>query len=94
MNAQKFTEDYGCTLQTDPKTKKKYIELPISDLDELAYMHESLLEGISLLTKLEKRYCEQEERQSTTYWLCKILLASYPHQEIYGLSGWLETDKP
>ncbi len=92
MNPQKFTEDYGSTLRTDPKTKKTYIEIPISDLDELAYMYESLLEGILLLTKVEKRYYKQEQLKSTTYWLSRILLASYPHQEIYGLSGWLETE--
>ncbi len=91
MKSQEFTEEYGCTLQTNLETKQSHIELPISDLNELAYMQESLLEGILLLTELEKRHYRHEQMQSIVYWLSKILLVSYPHQEINGLSEWLET---
>lgn len=71
MNPQEFTERYGCTLQTNFETKQNHIELPISDLNELAYMQESLLEGILLLTQLEKRHYKHEQMQSTVYWFVK-----------------------
>ena len=91
MNQQEFKTRYLHTLQTDPKTKQNYIKLPIADLSELTYMQESLLENILLLTQLEKRQYKSEQMQSTIYWLCKILLVSYPHDELDGLSEWLKT---
>ncbi|MBJ6369859.1 hypothetical protein [Snuella sedimenti] len=91
MNPQEFKTRYCYTLQTDPETKQNYIKLPIADLSELIYMQESLLENILLLTQLEKRHYKTEQMQSTIYWLCKILLVSYPHSELDGLSEWLKT---
>ena len=90
MNPQEFKSKYLRTLQTDPETKQHYIKLPISDLNELIYMQESLLENILLLTQLEKRHYKNEQIQSTIYWLCKLLLISYPHTELDGLSEWLK----
>ena len=92
MNAQEFKSKHCQTLQTEPETKHHYIKLPISDLNELAYMQESLLDGISLLTQLEPRHYNNEQLQSTIYWLSKILLASYPHTELDGLTAWLKPD--
>lgn len=86
MNTQEFKTAYCHTLQTDPDTKQSYIKLPISNLSELAYMHESLLEGILLLTQLEERQYKHEQMQSTVYWLCKLVLNSYPNEELEGVS--------
>ena len=91
MKSQEFKSRYGYTLQTDPETNQNYIQLPIADFNELAYMQESLLESILLLTQLEKRHYKNEQMQSSIYWLCKILLASYPNSELNGLSEWLKT---
>ena len=66
MNPQEFKSRYGHTLQTDPETKQHYIKLPISNLNELAYMHESLLENILLLTQLEM-FLENYNRELTEY---------------------------
>ena len=86
MNPQEFKTACYHTLQTDPETKRSYIKLPISNLSELAYMQESLLEGISLLTQLEERHYKSEQMQSTMYWLCRLVLNSYPNEELEGLS--------
>ncbi|OEJ99384.1 hypothetical protein A8C32_09495 [Flavivirga aquatica] len=90
MTSHEFKTRYLHTLQTDPKTKQNYIKLPITDLSELIYMQESLLENIVLLTQLEKRHYKSEQLQSAIYWLCKILLISYPNTELDGLSEWLK----
>jgi hypothetical protein len=92
MNPQEFKSRYGHTLQTDPKTTRNYIKIPIDDFNELTYMQESLLEGILLLTQLEERHYKNEQLQSVIYWLCKLVLLSYPHDELEGLSKWLETE--
>ncbi len=92
MNAQEFKSRHYQTLQTEPETKHNYIKLPISDLNELAYMQESLLESITLLTQLEKQHYKSKQMQSAIYWLSKILLASYPHGELDGLTAWLKHD--
>jgi len=91
MTSQEFKTKYGCTMQSDSKTKSNYIKLPISNLNELAYMQESLLEAILLLTQLETRHYKREQMQSAMYWLCRLVLNSYPHDEINGLSEWLKT---
>ncbi|WP_211344331.1 hypothetical protein [Flavivirga rizhaonensis] len=56
-------------------------------------MQESLLECILLLSQLEKRQYKNEQMQSIMYWLSKLLLVSYPHTELDGLSEWLKLDK-
>lgn len=92
MNPQEFKSRYSCILQTDPETNQNYIKLPITDFNQLAYMQESLLEGILLLTQLEESHYEKEQLKSLMYWLCKLVLLSYPHDELEGLSKWLNTD--
>ena len=91
MNAQEFKTKYYHTLQIDPATKKRYIKLPIDNLRELTYMQESLVDSVLLLTRLEKGHYKSEQMQSAIYWLCKILLVSYPHEELDGLAEWFKT---
>ncbi len=59
MYPEEFKSRHSQTLQTDLKggqALRNHIKLPISDLNELAYIQESLLECIMLLTQLEKRH--------------------------------------
>ncbi len=86
MNLQEFTERYAVTLHTD--LKGHYLKLPIDDLNELAYMQEALLAAIAMLTQVEDVY--KKEVENSIYWLCKILLAGYPGEELEGLSEWLK----
>lgn len=90
MNPKEFKTKYGHTLHTDTNCKQTYIKLPINDLSELAYMQASLLNGIALLTQLEKRHYNHEQLQSTMYWLCRLAQHSCPHEEIQGLAEWLQ----
>lgn len=90
MNLKEFTERYACTLHTDTKTLKKYIKLPIADLDELSYMQRSLLQTIKMLTEQEREAEQEKELESSIYWISKILLASYPQSELEGLSKILK----
>lgn len=92
MNPQEFKAKHGYTLHTDPETQKHYIKLPIDDLNELIYMQVSLLDGIILLTQLEERYYKNEQIQSVMYWLCKLVLLSYPHEELSGISKLLKAE--
>ncbi|NMH89130.1 hypothetical protein [Flavivirga algicola] len=94
MKPNEFTISHRHTLQTDPETRQVYIKLPIADLNELSYMQESLLECTLtlLLSQLEKRQYKNEQMQSIMYLLSKLLLVSYPHAELNGLSEWLKSD--
>ena len=89
MNPQKFKADYLHVLHFDTKKKEYYIKLPIEDLKELSYFHESLLNNILLLNRLEQQQYKLEQKQSIIYWLCKILSESYPYDELYGLTEYL-----
>ena len=92
MNKQEFTAKYGCTLHKDPNTKENYIKLLIDDFNELGYMQQALINGLLLLTELEKSQYSNVQMQSVTYWICKILLSIHPQDELEGLSEWLESD--
>ncbi len=89
MKPKEFKSKHLQTIQTDNSTSQSYIRIPISDLNELLYMQESLLEGIQLLSQLEQRHYKSEQMQSMIYWLSKIILVSYPSAELNGLSEWL-----
>ena len=89
MNPHEFTARYGCTVHTDPATGERYIRLPITDLDELGYMQQALLQAALLLTRTTDP--PEKADDNSMYWLCKILLASYPQDELEGLSEWLKT---
>ena len=89
MNLEEFTKRYVLTLHTD--TGENYIKLPIADLGELGHMQQALLNGIAMLTQLDDD--QRKEAENTMYWLCKILLAGYPQEELDGLSEWLKTSQ-
>ena len=93
MNPKEFKSKYGHTLHTDPETKHSYIKLRVTDLNELAYMQESLLNGILMLTQLETSQYKNQQMQSTLYWLCRLAQSSCPHEEINGLYEWLQQDQ-
>ena len=90
MNPQEFTERYVLTLHADTDTQENYIKLPIVDLSELAYMQEALLNAIMMLTQIEDG--NRKESENSIYWLCKILLAGHPQEELDGLAEWLQSD--
>ncbi|UZO80655.1 hypothetical protein NBT05_17220 [Aquimarina sp. ERC-38] len=69
-------------LQTDQNTEETYLKIPITDLVELNYMQQSLLENLNLLSQLEK----DTDVKDIVFWLSKILLASYPEDELIALS--------
>ena len=87
MNLQEFTKRYALTLHTEPDGN--YIKLPIADLRELGYMQQALIQGIQMLTQIEDAH--KKESENSIYWLCKILLAGYPQEELEGLSEWFKT---
>ena len=73
-------------LNTDPKTKETFIKLPITDLSELSFMQQSLLENLNLLSQLEDQKEVEKPLKDIVFWLSKILLASYPENELTELS--------
>lgn len=87
MNAHKFSAKYAHTLHFDAKTRETYLKIPIADLEELTCLHEALLEAIQALSQLEN-YAKREPNYST-YWISKILLATYPGRELEGLTKLL-----
>lgn len=91
MNLQEFTVRYCHTLHQDRGTKESYIKLPVTDLGELGQMQQALLNGIAMLTQLDDD--QRKEAENSMYWLCKILLAGYPQEELNGLAEWLKNNK-
>lgn len=87
MNLQEFTARYAHTLHQDPDTKESYIKLAIADLGELGQMQQALLNGIAMLTQLDDD--QRKEAEHSMYWLCRILLAGYPQEELDGLAEWI-----
>lgn len=89
MNLQEFTARYAHTLHKDPDTKESYIKLAIADLSELGQMQQALLNSIAMLTQLDDEY--RKEAEHSMYWLCRILLAGHPQEELDGLAELLKT---
>lgn len=87
MNLQEFTQRYAVTLHAEPEGN--YIKLPIADMSELGYMQQALLNAIATITQTEDAH--KKESENSIYWLCKILLAGYPQEELEGLSEWIKT---
>lgn len=87
MNLREFTKRYALTLHTE--SEGNYIKLPIADLGELGHMQRALLSGIAMLTQLDDD--QRKEAEDTMYWLCRILLAGHPQEELEGLAEWLKT---
>ncbi|XLS28392.1 hypothetical protein ACJD0Z_04060 [Flavobacteriaceae bacterium M23B6Z8] len=86
-----FSGKYALSVHTDPKTQQNYIKLPIADLAELSYMQQALLEGLLYLNQLEDQR-PGKELQNSRYWLLKIVLATYPGEELEGVSEWLKNE--
>ena len=87
MELQEFTARYAHTLHQDPNTKESYIKLSIADLNELGYMQQALLSAIATITQAEDAH--KKESENSIYWLCKILLAGYPQEELEVLAELL-----
>ena len=90
MKTNNFNKRYALTLHKDPHTEENYIKLPVVDLAELGYMQQAILDGLLYLVQIENRQ-EEKELQNSMYWLLKILLASYPQEELEGISEWLKS---
>jgi len=86
MKLQEFTSKYVNTIHTDQITKETYIKIPVADYGELSYMQQSLLENLHLLTQLEDRTDTDRGLKNCAFWLSKILMASYPDEELEGIS--------
>ncbi|WP_430909726.1 hypothetical protein [Maribacter sp. 2-571] len=91
MNPQEFTERYCHTLHRDPDTHENYIKLTIADIGELGNMQEALLNGLAMLTQLD--HDQRKEAEHSMYWLCRILLAGHPREELDGLAEWLKNNE-
>lgn len=85
MDLQEFIKSHATTLQKGKGIN--HIKLPISDLGELGQMQQALLGGIAMLTQLDDD--QRKEVENTMYWLCRILLAGHPQDELEGLAEWL-----
>lgn len=86
MKLQEFASKYANTVHLDTNTQETYIRIPVTDLGELGYMQQSLLENLHLLTQLEDSADNDKGLKSCAFWLSKILLASYPSDELEGIS--------
>lgn len=88
MTPHEFATKYGHTLRLDPETGGPCLTIPVTNLSELACMQEALLQAIQTLAQLKNPH--RAEPDYSTYWISKILLASYPGSELEGLAELLE----
>ncbi len=86
MNLQELTAKYAKTVHTDPTTKETYIKIPITDPCELGFMQQTLLDNLYLLSQLDDKIEYDRSFKDNVYWLSKILIASYPYDELEGIS--------
>ena len=56
-------------------------------MSELGYMQQALLNAIATITQTEDGH--KKESENSIYWLCKILLAGHPQEELDGLAQLL-----
>lgn len=90
MKLQEFTAKYANTVHLDTTTQETYIRIPVTDLGELGFMQQSLLENLHLLTQLEDSTDNDKGLKNCAFWLSRILLASYPQEELEGISKLIE----
>jgi len=57
------------------KSEQISIQIPITELGELRYIQNTLLENLSLLSQLEDHYQTDRVVKDNVYWISKILLA-------------------
>jgi len=87
MNTQEFSK-YFSTLHVNAENQTYYVPLPISDLEELGHMHHALIHAIRAINQLGETY--PKDTENSIDWLCRILLSSYPEDELEGLSEWIK----
>lgn len=90
MGSKDFTTKQASTLHTGPHTNQTYLKLPVANLGELGYMHQALLNGVVFLSQPEEGQNHEKELKNSIYWLCKIILASYPQEKLESMDQWLE----
>ena len=57
------------------KSPKTYIKIPITELGELRFMQNTLLENLYLLSQLDDNDQTDRKVKDNMYWISKILLA-------------------
>lgn len=86
MKPQEFTAKYANTIYFDNKTQEAYIRISVADLNELGFMQHTLLESLNLLSQLDDSFRTDRDLKDCVFWISKILLASYPTDELEGIS--------
>ncbi|WP_378187398.1 hypothetical protein ACE939_03550 [Aquimarina sp. W85] len=86
MNIKNFTEKYVNIIHTDQTTKENYIKIPIQDYEELSFMQHTLIENLNLLSQLDDNLKTDRDIKDNMFWISKILLASYPGEELEGIA--------
>ncbi|EZH71285.1 hypothetical protein ATO12_11015 [Aquimarina atlantica] len=57
------------------KLPKTYIKIPITELGELRFMQDTLLDNLSLLSQTEDNFSTNRSIKDNMYWISKILVA-------------------
>ncbi len=57
------------------KLPKTYIKIPITELGELYFMQDTLLENLSLLSQTEDDFSTNRSIKDNMYWISRILVA-------------------
>ncbi len=91
MNIKNFTEKYVNIIHTDPTTKETFIRVPIQDYGELSFMKYTLIENLNLLSQLDDHIKTERDMKDSMFWISKILLASYPAEELKGIAKLIKT---
>ncbi len=90
MKSQEFTSKYANTVHLDTTTQETYIRIPVTSLEELSFMQYSLLESLNLLSQLNDNPQNDRDMKDCVFWVSKILLASYPLDELEGVSKLIQ----
>jgi len=91
MKPQEFTAKYANTVYYDTDTQESYIRIPVTDLNELGFMQHTLLENLNLLSQLNDDLKADRDLKDCVFWISKILLSSYPTDELAGVSKLIQT---
>jgi hypothetical protein len=57
------------------KLPKTHIKIPITELGELRFMRDTLLDNLSLLSQTEDNFSTNRSIKDSMYWISKILVA-------------------
>ena len=90
MQPQEFTEKYAHTVYLDTETQETYIRIPVTNIAELSFMQYTLLENLNLLSQLNDTPQNNRDMKDCVFWISKILLASYPSDELEGISKLIQ----